>query len=471
MQNNLVKTNSYYYIFFISMIAALAGLLVGYDAGIIADSKEQVMKLFHLSDHQWSAIACISVVGALLGLPVTGILSRRISRKMLLLIVATGFITSLIITASASNIFSFMSGRFIAGISIGIASFTTPLFIAEISPRNIRGSLVLVNGLAITFGQALSFLVGYLAHDINEHSWRYVISIGLVPAVILLGGIAFVPQSPRWIAMKYGMDKCREVLYKLRGSDDNEILIELNEIQSNLAQNSAHARVRDLFSRRLLPVTLIGVGLGIFQQFTGISALMYYGPVIFSSAGFSPERYAILATFGIGMINLFATLITLLLVDHVGRRSLLLGGSLLAGASLLAISAAPEPDKWVIFGLIGAFILGYCISLGSLFWVIISEIFPLNIRGLAMSVATIAEMTANLIVTFSFLQLLHTLGITGTYMLYSVMCFISFIFIYFFIPETKGVSLERIEKNLANGSRARDLGDNHDYILNQDSVS
>ncbi len=452
---------TYYYIIFISVIAAFAGLLVGYDAGVIADTKDQVMKLFQLTDHEWSTIACISILGALSALPITGVLSRSISRTRLLALVAVGFILGIILTATAHSVLQFISGRFVIGITIGIASFTTPLFIAEIAPRNIRGSLILINGLAITCGQALSFLIGYFAHDINDHSWRYIVWIGILPASCLLLGLIFVPHSPRWVAMKYGMAECQQILRKLRGNNEKIINEELAEIECLLKQPTSRMSFRDLFTKRLFPATFIGIGIGIFQQLSGISAMMYYGPVIFSDAGFTPVKFAILATSAIGLVNLFCTLLTLILVDILGRRTLLITGTLLAGLSLIGVyivNVNSLHGKWYTFALMSTYIIGYCISLGSLFWVIIAEIFPLNVRGLAMSVATIAEMLTSLLVTFSFLQFLDTFGLARTYLFYSSMCLISCLFVYYFVPETKNVSLEQIEKNLAKGKRARDLG-------------
>jgi MFS transporter, SP family, galactose:H+ symporter len=460
MRTSFYNIKSSSYIILISSIAAIAGLLLGYDAGVIADSKDQVTKLFSLSDNQWSLTASASIFGALVGLPISGYLSSYIGRKLMLIIVAIGFFIGIILSATSSDIISFIAGRFIIGISIGIGSFTAPLFISEIAPPKIRGTLILINGIAITSGQALSFLIGYFIHDVSIEGWRYIIWIEILPAICLFIGMLFVPQSPRWIAMKHGIDKARLTLKSIRGNS-YDIDAELNEIQNNIKQNNRKVSFIQLFSKQLIPVTTVGVVLGLLQQFVGISTIMYYGPVIFTNAGFVPIDHAILATFYIGMVNLLATFATMFLVDYFGRRPLLLFGTLLAGISLIFVGAANIGyihGKWLTFMFMTAYIVGYCIGLGSLFWVIIAEIYPFNVRGLGMSIASAAETGASLLVTITFLQILRISGLSGAFWLYSLISFIAFIFIYYNVPETKGVSLEKIEADLKSGASFRDIG-------------
>lgn len=212
----------------------------------------------------------------------------------------------------------------------------------------------------------------------------------------------------------------------------------------------------------ILSVLLVGVSLGIFQQFSGINAILYYGPVIFESAGFFPVRNAILATFWIGLLNFLFTAVTFICVDKLGRRALLLGGTLMAALSLFAVSLVfqlhlPFQRFGVLIGL-SFFVIGYCVSVGSLFWVLISEIFPLQIRGMAMSIATVVQWGANFLISISFLQIYQTYGETLTFSLFALICLLAFLFTYYFVPETTGVPLERIEKNLAAGNKVRDLG-------------
>ena len=447
------------YILLTAIIAGFAGLLLGYDGGIIGVSKDQVMRLFLLSNNQWSIIAGASISGALVGLPISGKLSNKFGRKNMLILVAIGFISGILLTATSEGMVQFLLGRFITGISIGMGSFTIPLFISEIAPAHVRGAFLLINGIAITVGQSLSFLVGYFLHSTGAESWRHLVFIGIIPALFLLIGMVFIPPSPRWIAMNFGIEKARPILNKLRR---NSFIVEkeLIEIKEILKQDSNISFMK-LFSHPLKKVTLVGITLGMLQQLMGIGTLLYYGPYIFHKAGFTLQSDAIFATFGIGVVNLISTISLLFLIDRFGRRPLLLIGTLIAGISLILvgiINQAELSNPWLTFLCLSTFIIGYCISLGSLFWIITAEIYPLKVRGLAMSFAAMAETLASLLVTLTFLPLVQLAGLSHTYLVYAGMCFLSFIFIYFYVPETKAISLEQIESNVYAGIRPRYLG-------------
>lgn len=453
--------SSLIYVGLVTIVAAFSGLLLGYDAGIIGVSKNQITQLFNLSDVKWSLIAGSSIVGSLIGLSICGQLSIKTGSRNMIICMAIGFICGILLMYFAGGMKQFLLGRFISGLSIGIGVFMTPLFVSEIAPAKIRGGLLLINSFALTIGQSLSFLAGYLLIDTTHESWRKLVLLGLIPATFLLLGMIFTPHSPRWVAMKYGVDKTRQILHKLRGGDENIITQELEEIFFNLKENNSKPSLFKLFTKPFLHVTCIGIILGATQQFIGISNILYFGPYIFFHVGFHPVSNAILASFYMGLINLISTFAAMFLVDIVGRRALLLSGTFIAGLSLFLVGMvhlfAPS-YKWLIFGFFATYIVGYCISLGSLFWVIIAEIYPQKIRGLAMSVAVTAETFASLIVTLTFLFLMNSLKLSGTFWIYSLMCLFAFIFIYFFIPETKGVSLEQIERNVNAGLGSRHLG-------------
>lgn len=447
MPENLKKP--YFYMVLISIIAALAGVLIGYDAGVIADTKDLLTKRFVLSDNEWSLIASTSILGALIGLPICGFLSNFISRNLMLISVAVGFIIGMLLTATATSITAFIFGRFIIGISIGIGSFTAPLLISEIAPTKLRGTLILINSIAITSGQALSFLIGYLLHDISAQSWRIIIWIEFIPAIFLLLGMLIVPQSPRWIALKHGIEKAHSVL-KLIRHDTNAITTELNEIASAIHASKQNTLLKHIFSKHLISVLLIGILLGIFQQFSGISTIMFYGPVIFETSGFSTIKYAIFATFLISLVNLFATFLSMFLVDRFGRRPLLIYSSLITAISLFLIGLAHLlfAAKWLTFIFLVIYIISYCIGLGSLFWVVISEIYPLRVRGFCMSLASAAATCANMLVTATFLQIVNAFGLQYAFWIYSFFSILACIYIWYRVPETKGISLELIEKHL-----------------------
>lgn len=448
-------------IFLMTIIAALGGLLIGCDAGIITDYKDQLTARFSLSDLEWSVIASVSIVGSIIAIPISGKAADYLGRKFMLILVALGFISGLILTSTAQTLSQFVCGRFLIGLCIGIASYTSPLFISEIAPSGIRGGLVLVNGFAIAGGQTLSFLLGYFLHDLSTESWRLMLLLELIPAFILFFGIFFMPQSPRWVAMRYGIDKAISILKKIRPDDPQKIAAEIDEIQNNILHHSAVSNLRNLFSKRLTPVLIIGFGLAVFQQFSGISAILYYGPVIFNHVGFVGIKSAIFATFILGLINTLFTIVSIFLVDYLGRRFLLLTGTLIAALSLFFAGVVHwvwADAQWIFLICMCTYTMGYCISLGSLFWLIISEVYPLNIRGLAMSMATAMQCGANFIVTLTFLTLIQYMGLHQTLWIYAINCVISFIFIYNLVPETKGTTLEQIEANLDAGKPSLELG-------------
>src|SRR3990167_3729103 len=448
-----------YFIFIIAAIAGLGGFLFGFDSSVIADTKDQIVSQFSLSDWTWSLVVSVSLLGSMIGIPMSGMIADRISRKTLLTLVAIGFMIGTLLCGSANQLNALLAGRFLIGICIGIASYISPLFISEMAPANIRGGLILMNGLAITFGQAFSFLIGYFLHDLSLTSWRWLFLIGTLPAVSLLVGILFVPHSPRFIIAKKGREAAYQALKKIRQGEE-AIQQELDEIQTCFARSPV--TFSSLRTTPFIFVLIIGVMLGVFQQFTGINSIMYYGPVIFETAGFHPIKTAILATFWMGLLNFIFTAVTLFFVDRLGRRFLLLSGSLLAAISLFLIVFSNQvhfiSPKWVIFCFMSTYIIGYCVSVGSLFWVVISEIYPQKVRGLAMSIATSIQWGANFVVSISFLSIWNRVGEAKTFGLFVMICLLTFIFVYYFIPETTNISLEKIEENLMKGKKLRELG-------------
>ncbi|MDP1603354.1 MAG: sugar porter family MFS transporter [Legionella sp.] len=447
------------FVLLVALIAGFGGFLFGYDSSVIADIKDQVMQQLSLSTWQWSEVVSFSLLGAILGIPLSGLIADKISRRSLLKIVAIGFILGTALCAEAATLNTLLIGRFLIGVCIGVASYVAPLFIAEIAPPHKRGSLILINGLTITFGQAIAYLTGYFLHDFSASSWRIILWIGVIPALILFTGMFLVPHSPRWLMKRHGPDEALQALKKIR-THGYDIQSELHEIAVHA--DTSRSMVKQLLKPPVLFVLLIGIGLGIFQQFSGINAILYYGPVIFTSAGFYPIKNAIFATFTISVINFIFTAVTLFYIDRFGRRFLLLSGTLIAAISLFGVSLLFHlpvlNQKMGVLFLLSLYVVGYCISVGSLFWVLISEIYPLHIRGLAMSIATVVQWGANFLVSISFLEIYYTAGEMVTFSIFAGMCLLAFVFIYYFIPETTHVSLEKIEENLKSGKKIRDIG-------------
>lgn len=447
-----------FYVISIALIAGLGGLLFGYDTGIIANAKDQITTQFLLSDFAWSIVVSSMVLGAFMGALVSGKLADKIGCHSIILIASNFFILGALIAALSNNFISIVIGRFILGCCIGVVSFASPLYISEIAPASKRGALVLLNGIAITAGEAISFLIGYFLHDLTINSWRWMFGIGVIPAAILLIGMIYMPKSPRWLVKNNNFNQAQRVLSKIRCN--SIVATELNEIKK-IVENEQHGSWSILFSKSMRSVLLVGLGLAIFQQFSGVNTIMYYGPTIFNISGYSSFTKSIFATFIISLINTLFTIITALIIDHVGRRKLMLLGTLLAAISLTVVGGHfyyQLYPKWILLIALMTYTIGYCISVGSLFWLIISEIYPLHLRGLAMSFVSSIQWCANFLVALSFLPLLNFFGEALTFWLYASMCFAAFLFTMKYVPETKGISLEQIEANLAHNIPIRYLG-------------
>jgi SP family galactose:H+ symporter-like MFS transporter len=447
-----------YFLYWVAGVGSLGGLLFGYDTGVISGALLFINETFQPSLIIQEFIVSSVVLGALLSAVLSGAWADRYGRRSMLLIAALLYILGTTASCLANSITVLISGRFIIGLAIGISSYTAPLFISEMAPAKHRGALVLLNAIAITGGEAIAFLLNYaLAAD---HAWRLMFAIGLIPALGLLLGMLCLVETPHWLILKGRVASAAELLQRIHYGQD--ITMELNDIRHSFSLRQSNWRL--LFAKTTRPVLIIGIVLGIFQQFFGINTIMYYGPTIFQAANFHSTQAQLLATFGMGIVNMVVSAVCVLLIDRVGRRKLLLIGSAMAAMSLAMVGLAfnyihsNHLAQWVaVLGLM-SYIMGYCISVGSLFWLIIAEIFPLSIRGLGMSLATAVQWAANFIVSMTFLSIIHYIGPSHTFWLYGAMAALCFIYCYLWVPETKGISLERIEQNLAAGRASRELG-------------
>ena len=298
-----------------------------------------------------------------------------------------------------------------------------------------------------------------MAYSSKLHNWRLMFGFGVIPAVILFFGMLCLPKSPRWLVLKGRIDEARKTLQRVRGVFFREE--ELIGIKNSLKEQGSW---KLMFQRWVLPAVGIGLGLGFLQQCTGINTIIYYAPTIFEMAGFKSASGAILATTGVGVVNVLFTIIALPLIDRWGRRPLLLSGMvcMLFSLCFLALSFAFQNDiaslRWFALASMLIYIAGFAVSLGPIMWLIIAEIFPLEIRGFASSLMVSASWLFNALVAVTFLTLIQKLGQTGTFLIYGVICFFGILFIFFKVPETKGSSLEQIENNLRAGVRTVDLG-------------
>jgi SP family galactose:H+ symporter-like MFS transporter len=429
----------------VSGISALAGLLFGYDTGVISGAILFVRKDFLLSTFQEEVVVAAVLLGAVAGAAFGGKLADALGRRKLLIQVAILFIIGAIGTALAPSPTLLAIGRVVVGVAIGIASFTAPLYISEVSPPAIRGKLVSLNQLMITLGIVFSYLADYGLAD--KEAWRWMFGLAAIPALILLIGLFFVPESPRWLMGRSQDDQARDVLQRIRESDD--VSAELAEIKADLGLQEGGWR--ELLNPSLRRPLIIGIGLAIFQQFTGINTVIYYAPTIFQLAGLHSASAAILATVGVGVVNVLLTIVALRMLDRAGRRPLLLYGLVgmvislgVLGAAFLLTGSSPLV-AWLAVISLAVYVACFAIGLGPVFWLLISEIYPLKIRGRAMGLATMMNWGSNLIVALTFLSLLHSLGRSATFWLYAVIGILAWFFVYRLVPETKGRTLEQID--------------------------
>jgi SP family galactose:H+ symporter-like MFS transporter len=431
----------------IAATAALGGLLFGYDTGVISGALLFLKTAFQLSPLMMGVVTSIALAGAACGAAIAGRLADRFGRRPILLATAVIFVSGAIISALAGDLGFLLAGRLIIGVGIGGASMLTPLYLAEIAPAKIRGALVSFNQLAVTLGILGAYLVGYALAA--GGAWRWMLGLGGVPGVVLATGMFFLPETPRWLAGHGHMDQAKQALLRLRGRD-TDVTTELAQLRDDLtapAKSRPQSQIGHAGNR--LPL-IVGIGLAIFQQVTGINTVIYFAPTIFQASGLSSASAAILATAGIGVVNVVMTAVAIWLVDRVGRRVLLIWGLGGMGVSLCLLALGFMLGHGQLLGLLtGASLTVYvgffAIGLGPVFWLLISEIFPLAIRARGMSAATIANWLANLVVALTFLDLVGFLGHAGVFVLYAILTFAGLGFAYALVPETKGLTLEAVQ--------------------------
>lgn len=454
------RSGKHYFFIVIAAIAALSGILFGYDTGVVSGAILFINDEFHLSPQANGLVVSAVLLGALLGAALSGRLADSMGRKRLLIIDALIFIAGTLATAVGPTITFIIGGRIIVGLAIGLASYVAPLYISEIAPAHYRGALVSLNQLAITLGILLSYLVDY--YFAPQGQWRLMFAAGALPALVFFCGLFYLPDSPRFMAAKGQMKSALATLIRIHGNKD-QAEQELNAIQVSLHQQ--HDDWRLLFSPAIRSTLLIGIGLAVLQQITGINTIIYYAPTIFRMAGFESATSAIMATMGVGVVFVLFTLIALPLIDTLGRRPLLLAGLLGMAVSLCALSWAFHQSadiallKWVTMASMLVYIACFGFSLGPIVWLMIAEIYPLKVRGLGSSLATAANWGSNMFVALTFLSLVQALGASATFMIYFVISVAGLFFIYFLVPETKNITLEQIEARLQAGLSFRKLGD------------
>ena len=428
-----------------AIFAAVGGLLFGYDTGVISGAVIFIKKQFGLSTFPQELVVGMVLVGAASAALAGGKLADRFGRRAMLIVTSLTFIAGALICALAPSFPVLLAGRVVVGLGIGLASTTVPVYISEVSPPSARGWQVSLFQLAITLGILGAYVVDYAFS--KSEAWRWMLGLAAVPGAILGLGMLKMPESPRWL-LKHGREQeAGSVLSRIRGTSNVEV--EFAEMRNTLLESDGRGHWSELWAPEVRPALMIGVGLAIFQQITGINTVIYYAPTIIQSAGIPSASGAILATAGIGIVNVITTVFAMWLIDRAGRRPLLLIGIAGMIVSLAVLGVAftiPGGAAWISVVCLMAYVASFAISLGPIFWLLTSEIYPLKLRGLAQGTAATTNWSANLLVSMTFLTLIQALGPSRTFWLYGLLAVASWIFSYSLVPETKGRSLEEIEQ-------------------------
>ncbi len=437
------------FIYFAAAVIALGGVLFGYNATVIAGAILFVEKRFALSPLLEEGVIAASVVGALIGAAVAGPLADRYGRRWILFLTAGVFLLGALGSALAPDVAFIAVGRVLAGIGVGLVSVLATLYLAEVAPGQVRGRLVAIYMTANMGGVLLGYLVE-LAFDPGG-SWRWMLGFPAILAALFGLGVYWLPETPRWCLCNDRLELARAALRRLRGRDDVDR--ELDEIESSVG--TGKGTWSDLFASALRPALLIGVGLGVLQRVTGIDIAFFYGPTIFEFAGIKSLRIDIVSGLGVGTAFVLGQLVSLVLIDRLGRRPLLLIGYAGMACGLvplgLAFAIGGESDLLGWMAVAGVILLAFAWAVGpsGVTFLLISELYPQSVRGPAMSVATVAIWLSFLVMTSTFLTLVEILGESATFWGNGVICAIAMAVVFFLVPETKGKSLEEVSAGLA----------------------
>ena len=438
------------YVYQYTFVAAVGGLLFGYDTAVVAGAIGFIQEKYNLSPAMTGWAASCALIGCMAGAMLAGALSDKLGRKKVLMISAFAFAISSVGILIPSAIEYFILFRFVGGIGIGIASILAPMYISEIAPADIRGRLISIYQLGIVTGILLIYFVNAGIAGLHDDAWnvdsgwRWMFGSGLVPSVIFIFLLLPIPESPRWLSKQNRWNEADAILAKVNGREnaDKEII----SIRESLTEKQAP--FSDLMKPGLRTALIIGIVLSVFSQITGINVIMYYAPEIFKATG-SGSSSALMQTVWVGSINLLLTIIAIKYVDKLGRKKLLLIGSAGMAVCLAIVGLAFYTDSaggyWVLAGIL-LYISFFAISLGPLTFVVVAEIFPNHIRGRAMSVAIFFLWLSVYVVSQTFPMLLESIGSAYTFWIYMITSVMAFVFIWKVVPETKGKTLEQIQE-------------------------
>jgi sugar porter (SP) family MFS transporter len=433
-----------WYVLSVTLVAAIGGLIFGFDTAIVAGATRYMKEQFTLDSLQEGWAVSVVLIGCMFGAGLAGPVSDRIGRRRFMLVSAVLFLVSAVGCALPRTITEFVIFRFIGGLGIGSAAVLSPLYIAEIAPARVRGALVSVNQLAIVTGILLAYFVNWIFAGAGPANWRWMYAMGAVPSVVFFFLLLGVPESPRWLVKNGREDEARTVL--TRADSAEAAAAGIRDIQDTLALEEGS--FREIFRPAFRRPLLIAVVLAVFQQITGINAILYYAPRIFEGAGFE-RMSAIGQSTIVGLVNMLFTVVAIVLADKVGRRPLLLVATGGMGVSLVLLGAAfkfPVLPASALLLIILLYIAFFASAMGPLVWVVMAEIFPIKVRGAAMGLATLVLWLADFAVTLTFPVISDRFHPATAFWLYAAMCALDLVFMWFFLPETKGKTLEEIER-------------------------
>lgn len=443
MENNNEVINKKF-IILVSAVAALGGLLFGFDTAIISGAIPYITPYFSLNEY-WLGWAVGSIlIGCAAGAMLSGGLADKYGRRYMLIICAVLFAVSGIGAGLSTSLLVFIIFRLIGGLGVGAAAMVSPMYIAEISPAKWRGRLVSCYQLAIVFGILIAYFSNYMFDGLGDNNWRWMFASQTAPSLLFFLLLLLVPETPRWLIMKGRNHEAEIILRKV--SSGAMIESEVNKIKNSFHHKKS-VSLKQVFSKTYKPVLFIGIIVAIFQQVTGINSIIYYAPVIFKQTGLDSSS-SIMQTIGIGIVNILATLGAIALVDKIGRKKLLLTGTVLMGISLVTIGLCFQYsyfDHYIVLIFMLLYVASFGCTLGAVVWVYLAEIFPNLIRSLALSIATLALWLADFAVTLTFPIMAKHLGTSYTMFCYAIMCALAFIYMLFKVEETKGRTLEEIE--------------------------
>ena len=436
------------HLYFATFVSALGGFLFGFDTAVISGTTRFITDTFHLSNVSLGFTVSIALVGTILGSLFVGKPCDAYGRNRMLTVTAVLYFICGIGCGLAPNWTVLLVSRFLGGLAVGAASVVAPMYIAEIAPAESRGRLVAVSQLNIVLGILAAFFSNTLLVGVGPDNWRWMFGVQAIPAVVFFTLIFFIPQSPRWLVKQGRIREAGEVLRKVGGGDMQR---QLDDIVESLHEEGGRAKTR-LFQRRYRFHIMAAVLLAMFNQLTGINVIMYYAPMIFEKTGLSTDA-AVQQAVVIGLTNFIFTILAMSVIDRLGRKTLLMVGSVGMALALALVGRAFYEQSFSGAGILiylVAYIAFFAFSQGAVIWVFLSEIFPNRVRAQGQALGSFTHWIMNAIISFVFPTVLATLGGGNTFLFYSLMMVVQFFFAWKVLPETKGVSLEELERKLSN---------------------